>query len=271
MLLTKDFVRIFAFAFLAWLTVPSGEAPLSASRTARAQSSGAGSGSSGVSCEDAFSRLAEALGPAGRPPMSFSSPIQESEQGIWTGNFIFQALNRLPQCASDPGLKEWDDLLAEMRQECRRATSGPANCNEGVNHARLDDRQAQAVAQQLMGAGAVAEGQATGSGTAGGSPSQCGSSPADAAQQFDVAVGDWRTRNPIPTPPAGVGSGAQAQYQWSYFFGVEVLKILERFRPCMSPADYNANKRVLEGARDAGFEGCRKLSNDNACALRMPN
>jgi hypothetical protein len=39
----------------------------------------------------------------------------------------------------------------------------------------------------------------------------------------------------------------------------------------MSPADYNANKRVLEGARDAGFEGCRKLSNDNACALRMPN
>jgi hypothetical protein len=56
-----------------------------------------------------------------------------------------------------------------------------------------------------------------------------------------------------------------------YFFGVEGLNILERFSPCMSPADYSANKRALEGARDSGFEGCRKLSNNNYCALRMPN
>ena len=121
-------------------------------------------------------------------------------------------------------------------------------------------------------ASAVAGGPATGTGATASSPSQCRSSQADTMRQFDAALADWRTKNPSPGVTAGAASGARAQNQYIYFFGVEGLKILEGFRPCLSAADYDANRRALEGARNQGLENCRRLSTDpSSCVPRMPS
>jgi hypothetical protein len=230
--------------------------------------------SGGMSCRDAVSRLQEALNAAGneRRFLDSAQGNQVQEQILWVTSFYSQAVNRLPQCASDPAYrKRFDDDLAATRQNCPGRTRGPANCSAGANY-YLDERQVQAVFQQLMGGSAVAGGQATGTGATASSPSQCRSSQADTMRQFDAAVADWRTRNPNPGVAAGAASGARAQNQYIYFFGVEGLKILEGFRPCLSAADYDANRRALEGARDQGLENCRRLSTDpSSCVPRMPS
>lgn len=228
--------------------------------------------SGGMSCRDAVSRLQEALNAAGneRRFLDSAQGNQVQEQILWVTNFYTQSVNRLPQCTNDPAYrKRFDDDLAATRQNCPSRTRGPANCTTGANY-YIDERQVQAVLQQLMG-GAVATGGQTTSAAANTAP-QCRSSQSDSMRQFDAAVADWRTRNPNPGVAAGAASGARAQNQYIYFFGVEGLKILEGFRPCLSAADYDANRRALEGARDQGLENCRRLSTDpSSCVPRMPS
>lgn len=65
--------------------------------------------------------------------------------------------------------------------------------------------------------------------------------------------------------------GARDTYQYSHFLGVEGLAILERHRPCMSGADYEANRQALSGMRDQGLRGCQQLStNPGSCVPQYP-
>lgn len=65
--------------------------------------------------------------------------------------------------------------------------------------------------------------------------------------------------------------GARDTYQYSYFLGERGLLILERHRPCMSGADYEANRQALAGMRDQGLRGCQQLStNPSSCVAAYP-
>lgn len=121
-------------------------APALASQTA---------GGAGMSCRDAVSRLQQALNGAGNERKFLDSAVgnQVQEQILWVTNFYNKSVNQLPQCASDAAYrKRFDDDLAATRKNCPSRTRGPANCTAGANH-YLDERQIQAVLQQLMGPG----------------------------------------------------------------------------------------------------------------------
>lgn len=55
------------------------------------------------------------------------------------------------------------------------------------------------------------------------------------------------------------------------FYGSNGLRILERYRKCLSAADCAANKNALEGMRNTGQTGCEKLSSAaGSCTATYP-
>lgn len=85
-------------------------------------------------------------------------------------------------------------------------------------------------------------------------------------QAFDSQFRDLTTNQPQRSH-----WGARDTYQYSYFLGVRGLQILEGHRPCMSGADYEANRQALTGMRDQGLRGCQQLStNPNSCTPTYP-
>jgi len=73
---------------------------------------------------------------------------------------------------------------------------------------------------------------------------------------------DGEIANFTKTHPQKPSWGMRDTYQYSYYFGTEGLKILEKYKSCITAAQYNENHEVLLGARDKGLEGCQKTSSD---------
>jgi hypothetical protein len=99
----------------------------------------------------------------------------------------------------------------------------------------------------------------------------CASTPQESFRKFNDELEQFSQAKPNAPPTSTSGSGARAQYQYALFFGTEGLTILEKYRVCLSPADYQANKTALEGMRDNGRAGCERLSTSpGSCTATYP-
>jgi hypothetical protein len=99
----------------------------------------------------------------------------------------------------------------------------------------------------------------------------CASTPQESFRRFGDELEEFSRSKPNAPPTSSSGSGARDQYQYALFFGTEGLSILEKYRTCLSPADYGANKRALEGTRDNGRVGCERLSTSpDSCTATYP-
>jgi hypothetical protein len=95
----------------------------------------------------------------------------------------------------------------------------------------------------------------------------CAATPQASFQNFDKEFGAFMQRRPNRS---NIG-GSRDQFQYSYFFGTEGLKILERYRACMSPADFATNSTALTNARNQGKTGCEQLATSPAsCTPTYP-
>jgi hypothetical protein len=99
----------------------------------------------------------------------------------------------------------------------------------------------------------------------------CASTPQEAFRRFGNEMEELSRSKPNAPPKSSSGSGARDQNQYALFYGTEGLTILEKYRTCLSPADYESNKRALEGARDNGRAGCERLSTSpGSCTATYP-
>lgn len=110
----------------------------------------------------------------------------------------------------------------------------------------------------------------TGTGGTGGSGGQaCTLSPAEAFQAFDQSFGAFTAA--FPQNPSW---GIRDTFQYSIFLGTTGLAILNQdsIKNCMAPADYEANRRALQGAVDNGLAGCVATSSDGGagCVAAYP-
>jgi len=94
---------------------------------------------------------------------------------------------------------------------------------------------------------------------------QQGQGGACKAADFEPKVNELRSRFPMNS-----AWGMNDTYRYSYFFGVEGIKILQRYRTCMSTLDFTANYDALRGMRDKGREGCLKTSSTGDCQASYP-
>lgn len=96
----------------------------------------------------------------------------------------------------------------------------------------------------------------------------CAATPQQSFRNFDNEMARFSRDNPNP----GQTRGAQAQFQYMYFYGVRGLSILEKYRSCMSSADFTANTNALTAARDSAKRGCEQLSSstNHTCPAEMP-
>jgi hypothetical protein len=84
---------------------------------------------------------------------------------------------------------------------------------------------------------------------------------------YDRAMASFLAQYPNQ---AGRG-GARDQYQYTYFFSTSGLQLLEKYRGCLSAADFQANMNALVGARDQGKKGCEQLSSSSgSCTPTYP-
>lgn len=130
-----------------------------------------------------------------------------------------------------------------------------------------DSPLAATAAQQLstMSSGAR-QGASPASASARAPGGQCTLSSAAAMQAFDRDFGGMTQRLPL-----NPNWGMRDTYQYSYFMGVEGLKLLAPYQPCMAPADYEANRVALEGMRDQGYRGCEQTSSSpGSCRPEYP-
>lgn len=125
-------------------------------------------------------------------------------------------------------------------------------------------------ADRLAGGGGA--GDAAG-GASGASPEaplpayKCTAGPDAAFRDYDAELGRWNAENPVNR-----SWGMRDTYQFAYFAGTQSLRILARYKGCMSDVDYKANLTPLENLRDSGLAGCRQTSNDGGrnCVARYP-
>ncbi len=123
------------------------------------------------------------------------------------------------------------------------------------------EQLARLVAQSTGGGSASVSGSLGPSSSIVSSPT--GTLPQDGACNFagfNQKIAEWTRQNPQKS-----NWGMNDTYRYSYFFGFEGLKILEKYRTCMSDEDFAANYQALKGARDKGREGCLKTSSTGDC------
>lgn len=84
---------------------------------------------------------------------------------------------------------------------------------------------------------------------------------------YDQAMNEFLDRH-----PKNPSWGSRDLYQYAYFIGTEGLKILQKYKSCLSSAVYDENYNMLLGGRDSGLKGCRQLSSDggNNCVPKYP-
>ncbi len=99
----------------------------------------------------------------------------------------------------------------------------------------------------------------------------CASTPQESFRRFENDLRSFDKQFPNSPPTSSTGSGARAQNQYALFYGTRGLGILETYRSCLSPADYETNKKLFEGMRDNGRTGCEKLSTSpGSCTATYP-
>lgn len=114
----------------------------------------------------------------------------------------------------------------------------------------------------------VRERQLVASAPSNGGSVTCASTPQESFRRFDSEMSTFGSRYPNQQSRGG----ARDQYQYSLFYGSNGLQTLEKYRNCLSAADYQANKRALEGMRDKGRQGCEQLSSSSGtCTPTYPS
>jgi hypothetical protein len=246
-------------------------ATTTASSRPSAGSTASPAATSGMSCADSVGRLQQAMNAAGnqRRFMDSATGNQVQEQILWITHWYTQAVNKLPQCANDASYrKRFDDDLAATQRNCPSRVQGPANCTTGVNR-YLDVNQLESAFQQLAASGG--RGSAATPIAAIAQAAGCASNPQESFRRFDKEMSDFAQSKPNAPPTSSTGSGARAQNQYALFYGTEGLMRLEKYRNCLSAADYETNKKLFEGMRDNGRIGCERLSTSpSSCTATYP-
>jgi hypothetical protein len=95
----------------------------------------------------------------------------------------------------------------------------------------------------------------------------CTGSPQDAFRAFDSEFASFNARYPVQS-----WWSMRDTYKYSLFLGTEGLKILEKYRGCMSQSDFTSNWNALNGAKESGINGCRSTSSDGGagCVSEYP-
>jgi hypothetical protein len=102
---------------------------------------------------------------------------------------------------------------------------------------------------------------------AGGNNAACVATPQESLRNFNGELQNFANRHPNKSD----AGGSRDQYQYMFFYGTSALPILEKYRDCMAPADYQANKKALEDARDVALQGCERLSSSlGTCTPTYP-
>jgi hypothetical protein len=95
----------------------------------------------------------------------------------------------------------------------------------------------------------------------------CTGSPEQEFAAFNSELESFNARYPVQPQ-----WGTRDLYKFSIFFGTEGLKILEKYRGCMSEADFSTNWNFINGAKETGISGCRATSSDGGagCVSEYP-
>ncbi|WP_291204270.1 hypothetical protein [Hyphomonas sp.] len=95
----------------------------------------------------------------------------------------------------------------------------------------------------------------------------CTGSPSQAFAAFNNELEGFNARYPVQPQ-----WGTRDLYKFSIFFGTESLKILEKYRGCMSESDFTTNWNALNGSKETGMSGCRATSSDGGrgCVAEYP-
>lgn len=139
---------------------------------------------------------------------------------------------------------------------------------EGEYRKSMSDPNYSADKGTAAGPGMKAE---TAARSANAASTSCASTPQESFRRFSDEMEQFSLSKPNAPPTSTSGSGARDQNQYALFYGTEGLTILEKYRVCLSPADYQANKTALEGMRDNGRAGCERLSTSpDSCTATYP-
>lgn len=189
----------------------------------------------------------------------------ESSTGWWMGIFAppgTPALN-----ARELGKAVIMGLNSSRVQSALAAIANRPGQTQQLTLAPGDGAQLTRLVAQSTGGGSASVSGSLGSSSSGVSPSS-GSGPKDAtcnSAAFDPQFKELTRRNPQQS-----NWGMNDTYRYSYFLGSEGLKILQKYRSCMSDADFAANYDALKGMRDKGREGCLKTSSNGDCQPSYP-
>ncbi|MFN7180899.1 hypothetical protein [Hyphomonas sp.] len=98
-----------------------------------------------------------------------------------------------------------------------------------------------------------------------GAPGACARTPDETLALFDRDFGALTAARPLPP-----GAGARDTYQYSYYLGVEGLKLLDPYRGCLGPHEAPNDTQLREMVK-AGKTGCEALSTSAAtCVPQYP-
>jgi hypothetical protein len=105
----------------------------------------------------------------------------------------------------------------------------------------------------------------------GGTTAQCRLNPDQALAAFNSDFGAFANQYPLPSRlPDGSAVGPRATYQYSYFVGVEGLRIIQPYLGCLGPNE-RPNVDALNAAARDGQRGCEQLSTvQGACTPTYP-
>jgi hypothetical protein len=124
------------------------------------------------------------------------------------------------------------------------------------------------MANCLLGQKAAPAGTPARVAPASGNNAACVATPEESLRNFNGELQNLIVRHPNKSDRGG----SRDQYQYMFFYGTSALPILEKYRDCMAPADYQANKKALEDARDVALQGCERLStSQGTCTPTYPS
>jgi hypothetical protein len=158
------------------------------------------------------------------------------------------------------------ESLAESRRYYGRWDSSQLNPQQAYNLAgsRITNAMTECEIQRRGSAPSTVANPSSGA-------TGCASTPQESFRRFSDELEQFSLSKPNAPPTSTSGSGARDQNQYALFYGTEGLTILEKYRVCLSPADYQANKTALEGMRDNGRAGCERLSTSpDSCTATYP-
>lgn len=248
---------------------------------AAAGGSGAGAGGSGSTASissppppDIFSTLPRREGGDVTTLLAGSTDDKTREARIRQTNADIKQQIANRQAASDAF---WNGLLSITTTAAQVYADGRLDTNDTsiITSALTGESVASGGSSGGYSGGGYASGggQSSGGGgsTSGGVGSgtdRCGGAgPGQGLPAFNAAFGAM-SQQQYPMNP---NYGAQQTYQWTYFVMSNGLDLIEDFKGCLSPADYQTNRKALIDARNSGKQGCEQLSSvGGECPRRYP-